>query len=58
VYIIDSIINVRKNILKRIFGSKIEDVIGSWRKLHNEEQHHISYLLPNTVRVTKLNRVI
>jgi hypothetical protein len=26
-------------VLRRIFGQKRDEVIGSWRKLHNEELH-------------------
>jgi hypothetical protein len=44
------------SMLRRIFGSKREEVSGDWSKLHNEELH-ISYALPNITRVTKLRRV-
>jgi hypothetical protein len=33
-------------VLRRIFGSKREDVAGGWRRLHNEELHDL-YALPN-----------
>jgi hypothetical protein len=29
-----------ENILRRIFGSKREDMIECWRNLHNEELHN------------------
>jgi len=28
-------------VLRRIFGAKREEVIGSWRKLHNEELYNL-----------------
>jgi hypothetical protein len=28
-------------VLRRIFGSKREEVTGGWRKLHNEEIHNL-----------------
>jgi hypothetical protein len=27
--------------LRRIFGPKREEVVGSWRRLHNEELHNL-----------------
>jgi uncharacterized membrane protein len=39
-----------KRMLRRIFGPKRDEVTGSWRKLHNEELHHL-YSLPSTVRM-------
>jgi hypothetical protein len=33
------------------------DVIGMWRKLHNEELHNL-YTSPNMIRVLKLRRII
>jgi hypothetical protein len=38
-------------VLRRIFVSKIEEVIGRWKKLHNEELHN---LFPSPVRVIRL----
>jgi hypothetical protein len=39
-------------VLRRVFGSKRDEVIGEWRKLHNEELND-RYSLPNIVRVVK-----
>jgi hypothetical protein len=35
-------------VLRRVFELKSYEVVGGWRKLHNEELHN-SYSLPNTV---------
>jgi len=43
-------------VLRRVFGSKRDEVIGEWRKLHNEELSHL-YSLPNIVRVVKSRRM-
>jgi len=43
-------------VLKRIFGSKRDEVTGEWRKLHNEELNDL-YCSPNTVRVIKSRRM-
>jgi hypothetical protein len=42
----------RLRVLRRVFGSKREEVTGEWRKLHNEELNDL-YSLPNIVRVVK-----
>jgi hypothetical protein len=39
-------------VLRRIFGSKREEVVGGWRRLHNEELHNI-HSLPHIIRVMK-----
>jgi hypothetical protein len=38
--------------LRRIFGPKRDEVIGGWRKLHNEELHTL-YSSPSIIRITK-----
>jgi hypothetical protein len=38
--------------VRRIFGPKREEVVGGWRRLHNEEIHNL-YALPNIIRVIK-----
>jgi len=43
-------------VLRRVFGSKRDEVIGEWRKLHNEELRDL-YFLPNIVRVVKSRRM-
>jgi hypothetical protein len=43
-------------VLRRIFGPKRDEVIGKWRKLHNEELH-ILYSSPNIIRQTKSRRM-
>jgi hypothetical protein len=40
----------RLRVLRRIFGPKREEVVGRWRRLHNEELHK-SRASPNIVRV-------
>jgi hypothetical protein len=43
-------------VLRRIFGPKEEEVVGDWRRLHNEALHNL-YTSPNTVRVIKSKRM-
>jgi hypothetical protein len=43
-------------VLRRIFGRRRDEVIGEWRKLHNEELNDL-YCSPNIVRVTKSRRM-
>jgi hypothetical protein len=43
-------------VLRRVFGPKMDEVTGEWRKLHNEELNDL-YSLPNIVRVVKLRRM-
>ena len=44
-------------VLRRILGSRREEVTGEWRRLHNEELNDL-YSSPNIVRVIKLRRMI
>ena len=46
----------KKRVLRRIFGPKSEEVIGEWRKLHNEEQNDL-YSSLNIIWVIKLRRM-
>jgi len=43
-------------VLRRIFGSRRDEVMGEWRRLHNEELNDL-YSSPNIVRVIKSRRV-
>jgi hypothetical protein len=40
-------------VLRRIFGPKRDEVMGEWRKLHNEELNDL-YCSPTTVQVIRL----
>jgi sorting nexin-29 len=42
--------------LRRIFGSKRDEVTGEWRKLYNEELHNL-YSSPDTIRQVKSRRM-
>jgi len=42
-------------VLRRIFGSRRDEVTGEWRRLHNEELNGL-YCSPNIVRVIKSRR--
>jgi hypothetical protein len=39
-------------VMRRIFGLKIGEVTGGWRKLHNEELHNF-YPSPSIIRMIK-----
>jgi hypothetical protein len=39
-------------VLRRIFGSKRDEVTGEWRRLHNKELYAL-YLSPNFIRMIK-----
>jgi hypothetical protein len=43
-------------LLRRIFGQKRDEVMGGWRKLHNEELHSL-YSSQNIVGVIKTRRL-
>jgi hypothetical protein len=42
-------------VLRRIFRHKREEVAGGWRRLRNEELHHL-HASPNIIRVMKSRR--
>jgi hypothetical protein len=43
-------------VLRIICGPKREEVVGDWRKLHNEELHNL-YASPSIIRVNKSRRM-
>jgi hypothetical protein len=43
-------------VLRRIFGPKRDEVIGGWRKLHNEELNNLCYS-PSIIREIKSKRM-
>jgi hypothetical protein len=43
-------------VLRRIFGPRMDEVTGDWRKLHIEELHNL-YSLPNIIRMIKSRRM-
>jgi hypothetical protein len=43
-------------VLSRIFGPKMDEVTGGWRKLHNEELHKL-YSWPSIIRMIKSRRI-
>jgi hypothetical protein len=43
-------------VLRRIFSPKRDEVMGDWRKLHNEELHNL-YSSPNIIRMIKSRRM-
>jgi hypothetical protein len=44
-------------VLRRTFVSKRDEVIGDWRKLHNEKLHNL-YFLPKIIRMIKSRRMM
>jgi hypothetical protein len=43
-------------VLRRIFGRNRKEVVGGWRRLHNEEFHNL-YASPDIIRVIKSGRM-
>jgi hypothetical protein len=43
-------------VLRRIFGLKRDEVVGGWRKLHNNELPNL-YALPSIIRMRKSRRM-
>jgi hypothetical protein len=48
---------LENRVLRRIFGPKKDEVVGSWRKLHNEEFHNL-YSSPSIIRMVRSRRMI
>jgi hypothetical protein len=42
--------------MRRIFGPMRDEVIGGWRKLHNEKLHNL-YSSPSIIRMIKSRRM-
>jgi hypothetical protein len=43
-------------VLRRMFGSERDELTGGWRKLHNEELHHLSFS-PDVLKIIKSRRM-
>jgi hypothetical protein len=43
-------------VLRRMYGPNMDEIIGSWRKLHDEKLHNL-YPSPNTIRMFKSRRM-
>jgi hypothetical protein len=43
-------------VLRRIFGPKRDEVMGEWRKLHNEELRDL-YSSPSIIRIIKWRKI-
>jgi hypothetical protein len=46
----------QNRVLRRIFGPKREEMLGGWRRLHNEELHNL-YTSPSIIKVIKSGRM-
>jgi hypothetical protein len=46
----------RLRVLRTTFGPKRDEMIGGWRKLHNEELHNL-YSSPSIIRIIKSRRM-
>jgi hypothetical protein len=47
---------IENMVLRRIFGSKRDEVTGGWRKLHNEGLRDL-YSSPSIIRIVKSRRM-
>jgi hypothetical protein len=47
---------LENRMLKRIFGSKRNEIIGGWRNVHNEDLHNM-HASPNILRIIKSRRM-
>jgi hypothetical protein len=48
---------LENRMLRRIFGLKRDEIIGGWRKMHNEELHNL-YFLPNIIRMMESRKMM
>jgi hypothetical protein len=46
----------KNSVLRRIFGPKRDEMIGGWRKFHDEEIHNLYYSQNNTVKKDEVDR--
>jgi hypothetical protein len=46
----------KNRVLRGVFGKKRDEVIGDWRKLHNEELHNLQSS-PNIIRMITSRKV-
>ena len=47
---------IQNRVLRRIFGSKWDEITGEWSKIHNKEMNNL-YSPPNIIRVIKSRRM-
>jgi hypothetical protein len=47
---------LENRVLRRIFGSRRDEVTGNWRKLHNEKLHNL-YSWPKIIRMIKSRKM-
>jgi hypothetical protein len=47
---------LENRMLRRIFGTKREEVTGGWRRLHNEELHNL-YASPDIISLIESRRM-
>jgi hypothetical protein len=47
---------LQNRVLRRIFGPKRDEVMGGWRKLHNEELRNL-YSSPSIIGMIKIRRM-
>jgi hypothetical protein len=43
-------------VVRSVFGLKRDEIIGGWRKMHNEELHNV-YSSANIIRIIKSGRM-
>jgi hypothetical protein len=49
-------LTLREELRLRVFGPKMDEVTGEWRKLHNKELHDL-YSSPSIIRIIKSRRM-